>query len=366
MFLRARDAESVWISSVRPSVELDWVEDQNSKAVARGEWNILRYSDEALNAFEHYYQGSYRYSRERWSLVASGGYRVQTTLTSELGEAGVLAQLNRKQWVAEPSLSYQLTPKVRVGVDYALQDVTYQEKQGVFVYTPYRYQQLSGSWQYTLRERAEWFLAAFVSRYAVKSFPQDTDTLGLQLGGRYGVSETLTLGVSAGPRYSKAQTQVPVFLGLGFDPQTRRIFPRFRQEKLKDTTLGFVFDFTVQKKLERGAASFRVGQQLVPLGVGGLSQQFSTSLSWSYTLSERWQANLEIVASRNRALGEDSNRLIDRDYIRIMPELRWRCSEEISLGLAYGFYYQKFKQNKDPGVGNEVIVNLVYQPLKEL
>lgn len=365
MFLTTHKPQAVWISSIRPSLEVAIADDQHWRASGRGEWNVLRYSEEALDALEQIYQGDVRYGRERWQFSVSGGYRRQTTLTAELGEAGVLAQIYRTQWQVAPTWSYQLTPKMQFDVNYSFLEAEYERKKNAFVYIAYRYHSASASLRYALTSKLEVFVTPFANFYETIDLPQRTNTYGVQLGGQYAFSDTLSFSLMGGGRYAQSSAKVPV-LGFGFDPRIG-FFPRFGQQRLDDSDLGFVFSASVQKKLEKGSLSGQIGQQLMPVGVGGVAQQLSAELYWSYDWTEKIRTNVRLVALRNETVsGESTRNQIDRDYFSAQPEIRWRWTEEFSVGLGYSFYYQKFKAHPEPGIGHEVIVNFIYQPQREL
>jgi len=317
-----------------------------------------------LNAFEQYYNLDLSHSGEKNRLDFAGSYRVQTTLTSEITDSGILTQLNRHQWLATPSWSYQLTPRQIVTLRYSFQDVSYQQKKNIQVFTDYRNHTFSADWRYQWNPKTEVTLSTFASRYNPVDFAQHVDTLGAQGGVQYNFDETLQGGIQGGIRYTKSESQFSVLRGVTLGPSG---FVRvFGKEKQHSTDIGFIFSGNLTKSFEKGTGTLDLSQQLLPLGTGGLVQQLQANLRLRYNLSERWLAIFRATALRNETVSSSDlqSKRSDRTYFSVAPELRWQWTEEISLGLAYTYRYQKFKSIDEAATGNEIMLRLIYQPLK--
>lgn len=354
----------MWVSSIRPGVEVERLAESNS-IKARAEWNILRYTLDELNAFEHYYDLDLAHSGDRYRLDFSGSYKIQTTLTSELGESGILTQLNRHQWLAAPSVTYQLTPLQRVSLSYQFQDVEYEEKKNVSAFTDYRYHTLSGDWRYQWTPGTEVSVTAFGSRYKPVDFALHSETLGLQGGVEHSFSETLQAGAVGGIRYTMSESNGQVVRGFTIDSKGR-IVPVIGEEKSHSQDVGFIFSGHLTKTLERGYGSIELSQNVAPQGTGGLVQRLQATFRLNYELYERWRGIFRATALRNETISSSdslSNRT-DRTYFSVAPELRWQWTEEIFLGFAYTYRYQKFKSIDQPATSNEFMLRLIYQPLR--
>ncbi len=351
----------MWTSSIRPGLEVERLSEQD-RLHARAEWNILRYTNDDLNAFEHYYNLDWNHIGEKYRFDFAGAYSIQTTLTSELEESGILAQLNRHQWLASPSFSYQLTPRQNITISYRFQDLDYDKKNNIRVFTDYRYHTLSGDWRYRWNAKTDLSVTAFASRYNPVDFASHTDTFGGQAGISYRFSETLQGSFLGGIRYTLAESNFRV-ARIALDPSGNPIIV-FDRKKQESSDVGFIFSANLTKTFQRGHLGLDFSQQLTPLAIGGQVQQLRASIKMDYEPWERWRALLRLTALRNEALSSTLSGRSDRTYFSVHPELRWRWTREIILGIAYTFRYQKFKSIDRPAESNEFLVNLIYQPLR--
>ncbi len=363
--LRIRRPLGAWVSAIRPGLEVGRQSEVDS-LVASADWNILRYSPfnyrskkPDLDAFEHYYSLDWQHTGERYQASIDTDYTIRTTLTAEVGESGILAPINRNQWLVAPAWTYQLTDRQRVQLNYVFQKTTYQRKKNLGVFTDYTYHTASATWFYQWNELSEISVSAFASRYEPDNLPQRADTLGAQLGLRYLFSDTLSGGISAGIRYtySKARINKTVTInGITF------LLPETRNKK--DTELGWVAMADLTQKLENGRWTVSFSRQLQPLGFGGLSEQSEGRFHLERNFSQRWSTHLRLIGKLFDTTG-GSARNIKRKYFSVQPSVRWRWTRDIYFELSYNYRYQKFNRNRKAADANVVSLFIRYQPLKE-
>ncbi|HFD32267.1 MAG TPA: hypothetical protein ENJ28_06120 [Gammaproteobacteria bacterium] len=347
------------MSAIRPELEFGRGTERDV-LVAMAGWNILRYSNSDLDALEHYYSLDWGHTGERYKASIDTDFTIRTTLTSEIGESGVLAPINRNQWLVAPTWEYQLTPRQRIQLSYIFQNTTYQRKKNFNAFTDYTYHSISAAWFYQLNERLETSLSLFASRYEPDNLPQRSDTLGAQIGLQYIINETLTGGVSAGIRSTFSKATVPRSVTVN----GRTFFIPGTKKTVHDNEVGFVATADLEKQLEHGRWSLSFNRQLQPLGFGGLSEQTQASFRYRHDFTKRWSFHLYLNGKILDSTG-GSNRNIKRRYFSVKPYVRWQWTKEINLELSYNYRYQKFKRNDKAAEANVVSFLIRYQPLKE-
>jgi len=181
--------------------------------------------------------------------------------------------------------------------------------------------------------------------------------------------------VSGGINYSQVETTVPqlipgLYLGIfpaffdpetlsPFDPTTGFLIRQQRFKKIERNGIGKVFRASLQKSFERGNVSFIALQNQTPTSQG-LQTQTQLSISGAYTINERWTSGLTAGFTRYEQTGQQ-NSFLNRTYYSISPNINWKWTPEISLGLTYIYREQDFKSGSQAS-GNSVQLQFTYQP----
>jgi len=53
---------------------------------------------------------------------------------------------------------------------------------------------------------------------------------------------------------------------------------------------------------------------------------------------------------------------LDRDYTSISPNVNWRWTPEVNVGLSYTYREQIYKNNTNSAQDNGLLLQLTYQP----
>lgn len=390
------DPQDNWVSTLSPGVNFG-LRHENGELNSNFTWNQLFYSNQSskLNTSEQLFSVGYQHKNERLQWGARGSYNNQSYLNSEgtvLGPSGGtvlgganLNQIMAKQLSLAPSVTYSINELSTVSFDYSYYKTDYEKNQNAQFYSDYDYHQVSGTFNYLYTERDKLNVTLSGSRY--KSKPQVLDQATFiqlldqttynevaQLGWQHSFSEQLITYVSAGMNYSQAETTLlnPAFSYCDtsvFSFVISPCFPyRYRfvpasEETTNNNNFGQVYQASIQKSFERGSVSLVGSRNQTPTSQG-LQTSTSISTNNAYKISERWNSGLTASYSNNVVTGQQSN-LYDRTYFTISPNINWKWTPEINVGLSYSFRYQEY-QNQDSSQGNAqgntVQLQISYQP----
>jgi len=384
-----------WISTLSPGVNFG-LRHENGELKSNFTWNQLFYTNETeLNVSEQLFNVGYQHKGERLHWGTSGYYYNQSYLNS--GSTGtVLAptpsfkneNIMAKQLSLAPTVSYDLDERSSLSLDYSYSNTNYENNPNAAYYSDYDYHQVSGTFSHLLTERDKLNATLSGSRYKTVLLDYPTYNEVAQLGWQHSFSEQLVAYVSAGINYS--QTKItnlqdpllsqayyygyPVYydpdigcrsLNPGkfpcyFDPNTNGPTPYQRYGLKESNQFGQVFQGSVQKSFERGSVSLVGSRNQTPTSQG-LQTSTSISINNAYTINDRWTSGLSASYS-NYQITALSTSQYNRDYFTISPNISWRWTPEISLGLSYNYVQQKYQSQNQASQGNIVQLQFNYQP----
>jgi hypothetical protein len=119
-------------------------------------------------------------------------------------------------------------------------------------------------------------------------------------------------------------------------------------------------DIVADDAFERRDLGGVISHDVSPSGVGVAVQTDQFRVYWSRRLSEEMEFILDGSLIRNRALA-GSSAGIDRRYLDIGPQLRWRRLENVYIVATYRYRNQKFDALPDTAEGNAVFLGLSYR-----
>ncbi|MEQ1527905.1 MAG: hypothetical protein ABL925_01210, partial [Methylococcales bacterium] len=142
------------------------------------------------------------------------------------------------------------------------------------------------------------------------------------------------------------------------DPNTG-LFVLQEQPNIQSNAFGQVYRASIQKSFEKGSF-FLVGSQNQTPTAQGLQTRSEISVTNSYKISERWSSGLTASYAIIEVTDQKNSQFNRTSYL-ISPNISWKWTNEINLGLSYTFRQQEY-QGRQPSEGNVVQLQLNYQP----
>jgi len=370
LFMRQKPLQDNWISTLSPGVNFG-LRHETGELKSNFTWNQLFYTNQSeLNIDEQLFSADYKhqYQRLEWSL--GGSYNNQSSINTESTTSGLIfTQLMRKQLNLAPTATYALTALSSVTFDYSYNNTKYEKNSNNIFLSDYDYHQVSGTFNHLYTERDK--LNATLSSSLYKTKTQTTNNNVAQLGWQHSFSEQLITYVSAGMNYAQVESQstvaqlIPInFFGTVIfqDPVTGVFYPQQRFETVTSskTTFGQVYRASIQKSFERGSISLAGSQNQSPTAIG-LQTQMSLSINTAYTINERWTSGLSAGYTKTEMTGV-TNSPSNRTSYSLSPNINWKWTPEINLGLSYNFRQQEFQGSNQASFGNTVQLQFSYQP----
>ena len=93
----------------------------------------------------------------------------------------------------------------------------------------------------------------------------------------------------------------------------------------------------------------------------GLQTQTQLSINTAYTINERWTSGLSTGYTKSEVTGQQNSQF-NRTYYSVSPNINWKWTPEINLGLSYTYRQQEFQGSAQPSLGNTVQLQFSYQP----
>lgn len=370
IFMRQTPLQDNWISTLSPGVNLG-MRHENGKLKSNFTWNQLFYTNQSeLNIDEQLFNLDYQHKHERLEWSLSGSYNNQSSINTESTTSGLLfTQLMRKQLSLTPSATYSLTALSSLSFDYSYNNTKYEKNSNNVFFSDYDYHQASGTFNHLYTERDK--LNATLSSSLYKTKTQTTYNNVAQLGWQHSFSEQLITYVSAGMNYSQVDSQstIPLpprfFLGntpVFFDAATNSLTlqQQFETVNTKKTAFGQVYRASIQKSFERGSVSLVGSQNQTPTSLG-LQTQMQLTTNTAYAINERWNSGLSAGYTKSDITGQ-TNSPYNSTYYSLSPNINWKWTPEINLGLSYTYQQQEFQSTNQLSQGNTVQLQFSYQP----
>jgi hypothetical protein len=298
--------------------------------------SLARYSGEdALDSDDYGADAYWRRSGERTSVDLRAGWSDDSTLTTELGETGLVEGNTRRRLTsASASFTQFLGLRHLLQGQLSASDIDYQQTQGTGL-VGYRYPAASLQYAYTLSPRFDATLSANRARLDAPEVNLRSDTTGAQLGFRFRVTERLNFELRAGESRTEARGRQD----------------RERSFSSSLSWAGELSDFEVS-----------LSREVQPSGRGVLVNADDLRLSWSRDMGERWKLNGALRVSRR----DDSLLTISNDYYfgAALLGLSRQLDENWTLGLAAGYSRQDYELAAQAADAQRFGISLSWRPLQ--
>lgn len=341
--LRPEDEQAVWWTRLSPALDFG-ARLENLEVKGTGRANILRYLGESeLDREEFLFDLNNRYNTERNLWEFSGTYGRESSLTTELAETGRVDQVvNRNRIFINPSWAFLLSERQTLQAGYNFTNVDYESGGGSNL-SDFTVNQASLAYLYQLFARDQLAGTAFFTRFESDANDLETDAWQVQLGWSHQFSELLEASASIGHVWTESQFTI--------------------EQEERSTDTGFIFSANITKKTERSRITGEASRTLSPSGAGALLERNEVKIVFEHELSERWEFTIDGKIIDNKSLNEVLGG-VDRTFYQVTPQLSWRWTPQIRLGIGYTYRRAKNADQDNAAEANAVFFNLIYLPLK--
>ncbi|MGB7739908.1 MAG: hypothetical protein WBM03_12415 [Steroidobacteraceae bacterium] len=253
------------------------------------------------------------------------------------------AKETRDRLEFRPDYTFDVSERVRVGVEGSYENVDFNSDALVQTQVDYENTDLGGSVSWALNPRSNARLGAFGSRYEAKNGSSAADSYGADIGYGYSWSEVAGAGLSVFYEKSDSTSYVPVRTDESFS--------------------GWGGNFTAYWKGPASQWRLTTGRAYRPSDKGGreTSDQFRVQYKRKLTARLKFDGAGRYV--RERALDSRSSSS-DRDYARLDLSLRWMISPTLYLGGGYSYLWQEYMSvGGSTAASNRLFVSFGYSGL---
>lgn len=375
LYLTPNPKQDNWITKLSPGVNFG-LRSEAAQLNSNFTFNQLFYTNQSsLDINEQLFNLDYSHRKDRLQWGLDGSFNNQSSLSSEPSNNGTvqgynLTQVMAKQINVAPNLTYALSELSSVSLNYSYAKATYDKTTNSYL-SNYNYQQVSGTYNYLYTEKDKLNVTLSGSFYnkpmnannnnTVSNYSLATNNNQAQIGWQHSFPEQWVSYLAVGMNYSQSDlTQVIprqiIFLG----PFPIKIIPEHIFSK-STTGTGQIYQASIQKTYEQGAFTI-VGSQNQTPTTQGLQTQTQISINPSYTINERWNTGLSASYSIYEMPSKIQGFSLDRDYSSISPNINWRWTPEVNVGLTYSYREQVYKSNTYSAQDNSLSLQLNYQP----
>ncbi len=363
-----------WISKLSPGLNAG-LRTGNVDFKSNFTWNQLFYTnDTALNISEQLFNVDYGHRRGRLQWGLDGSFNNQSSLNSLSTVQGLaLTQVMVKQLNIAPTVSYSLSELSSLSFNYSYSNSSY-EKSPNSLLTNYDYQQVSSTYKQLYTEHDTLNATISGSRYKNSTQGRTMFNEVGQLGWQHSYSEQLVSFVSAGINYSQTELQslAPQLRFVGLSPQGTPVYfdpgigfttqQQYQSVNINTNGIGGVFQASLQKSFEKGSVSLVGSQNQTPTNQG-LQTQTQLTINTTYNIYERLTSGLSTSYSLYKMPVQQNTQFTnDRTLASVNPNINWKWTPEINVGLSYSYRQQDFKSSPQASVDNGVQLQFTYQP----
>jgi hypothetical protein len=322
------------------------VRNERMDASLMGELASSKYNESAYDSDDQNLQGRAKYQLERGELEGRAGYQRDSTVNSEFLDTGLVGLESSRVETASAGGSgfHMFTQKngISAGVDYS--NVDYQSD----LYQDYEYISGYGGWIHEWSELTTLRLQAYGSRYEndagnLRPVEVESDSLGVQAGFDYDVSEQLSASVLGG--WLKVKTEYDT--GTPFAPDD-------------DDSNGPMLTGSLKYERERYDLQAKINSQPSPSGDGFMLYRHQLDLVYRYRLTESSRLDLGLIGGRSESVDNRINN--DRDYARGRVRLDYRFSEHWYVAGTYVYSWQDHNRAAGDADSNAINLSLIFQP----
>lgn len=388
LYLTPNPKQDNWITKLSPGVNFG-LRSENAQLNSNFTFNQLFYTNQSsLDINEQLFNVDYSHRKNRWQWGLDGSFNNQSSLSSEASNNGTvqgynLTQVMAKQINIAPNLTYSLSEISSISLNYSYAQATYDKTTNSYL-SNYNYQQVSGTYNYLYTEKDKLNLTLSGSQYdkpmnannnnTVSNYSLATNNNQAQIGWQHSFPEQWVSYLAVGMNYSQSDLLSgdyiflpahslynPFNIDIFKDPTTNHNFLEQHYSTKSTTGTGQIYQASIQKTFEQGAFTI-VGSQNQTPTTQGLQTQTQISLNPSYTINERWNTGLSASYSIYEMPSKIPGFSLDRDYSSISPNINWRWTPEVNVGLTYSYREQVYKSNTYNAQDNSLSLQLNYQP----
>ena len=363
-----------WISKLSPGLNAG-LRTENVDLKSNFTWNQLFYTnDTALNISEQLFNVDYAHRRGRLQWGLDGSFNNQSSLNSLSTVQGLaFTQIMTQQLNIAPTASYSLNELSSLSFNYSYSNTSYEKNSSSFL-TNYDYQQVSSTYKQLYTEHDTLNATLSGSRYKNPTQGRTMFNEVAQLGWQHSFSEQLVSFVSAGINYSQTELQslVPQLRFVGLSPQGTPVYfdpgigfttqQQYQSVNINTNGIGGVFQASIQKSFEKGSISLVGSQNQTPTNQG-LQTQTQLTINTTYNIYERLTSGLSTGYSLYKMPAQQNSQFTnDRTLASVNPNINWKWTPEINVGLSYSYRQQDYKSSHQASVDNGVQLQFTYQP----
>jgi len=337
-----------FVTYIYPKITFYSKTDRSTFSASQG-INIIRYAErDELNTEEYQSKISFSYGfTEKLLGEFSAEYVKDTTLESQWLETGLALERNtRKKYGVQSRFLYAITEKQSLDLSF-FGTVVHPSSE---VYYDYLYAGGSIQYSYSFLEDRLYLKMISAYHYYETDFVFSRNLLNY-LGMTYNFSPTLQIQALLGARYLNSEYFRTYYIQYG--PFLFKITERYDQNDW-----GFLANFELTKRLEKGSIELFLEKSIVPSIVGDVLSKKNVSLLTKRDLTER----LSLSFRARYYAGKNSGSFKKYDYYSysFRPSVRYRLAENLFLHLSYLYQYYKNKISSDTKTRNVFYFKLTW------
>lgn len=302
------------------------------------------------------------YGWEHHSLTADVRYARDSTLNTQFEDAGsaglreIEGASQRTTSTAKTQWRWQLTERQQLDTTFQWQIVDYESA----FYTGYDYNSIVSNWNYELNERLSLQVQPYFSKFENdRDIPVASDTLGLQVGAIWDITEKWQLNALAGSaRVTNKRS------GFAILPNPVTGLPEVVELKDEENS-SFIGDITLGFAEERYGLSANVSASVSPSGDGVLRQNNRAELKYYWTPRERMRLDIDGQLGLSDTTG---NRVDDeRIFSQLGVRLGYQFIENWWVSARYRYRTQENDRiAQGEGRSSSVRIGVSYRLPKEI
>ena len=313
-------------------------ERSNVSLDTRLEFNQYTNSDE-LDNNNQFFNFASHYSTERNIWRLDGYYHLDSTVTSELEDTGLVQNNFRvDRWSALPSWEHAFTEKTSGRIGYRYLDVDYEQGAVLNGLFDFHTQNLDATLTHQWTPKTDVFVKAYGLMQDVSQISGENDSYGGTAGFGYNFSETLRVTLAAGAYTADQKNTIG---GV----------------TIESTDTGGLFNASLKKQFELTTFAITASQFVTPTGRGDLEQRRQLNIRLRHQLTSTLTFSVPAIIFLSEPTGGVRR---DRNYYQVQPGLRWQVTEGWAFDASYR-YIQSKASGLDAQVSNAVFATLAYR-----
>lgn len=360
--------EAAWGFDMGGGVQLD-LESSSLRSRITPAFNFRRFAiGEGADADEYEVRTSTQWtSSERISAALEFDYIRDSTLSTELTDTGrQTAVSNRDTINVAPSLNVLLTERTSLNVGFFYSDVEFEQLPGT-PFSDYDFKQVNGTLTHVLTDRLSVFANSYVSEFRTPRTNGKSLTYGGLTGANFRYSDTLEADFGVGYVQSEIDFQTTVTqLQLAIDPNSGQLvaIPVTVTTPQNTTENGPIARANIRKSwspLLDSELSYNRSVTPTVFGAQSVIEDILLSLERDITSRLRglFRGGYNMRSAETDAIaGQQGN--LNRNQVLLVAGVRYRITQEMSVGATYRFIYNDLKDLDASSYNNGLFVNFIY------